>query len=285
MESAKSLPLKEKNIEVIENQEFTEDVRYVDLSSVILKNVSGKATKFEKVKFNYSRMHDCYFRDANFVQCDFTGAKFYDSNFRGAKFEECKFDYSRFNNTIIHYNQLKWNLPKFENLRRDFLRNLRKNFEAIGDVDSINECIIAELKAERTYKENVVWRPESYYRKKYTGLNWVRGCVALVKFRFLDLVWGNGESFKKLVYFTIFCLFIFAFLFYWKNGTPASETNCLGVLKQFWEASLAMLDQFVGTGCSQSHMDAGLLKYPLVFTRYILFGLFLSMFLKKFGRR
>lgn len=79
---------------VIEDKEFSAEVREENLSQHVLRRIFGVSKTFVDVTFKQSELIDCYFRNCRSLRCDFTGASIKNSNFRGSQYEECKFQYS-----------------------------------------------------------------------------------------------------------------------------------------------------------------------------------------------
>lgn len=147
-----------------------------------------------------------------FKFCDFTGCKFIGTNFRGSKFSGCKFDYSTFERTFITSDILNTECPPFENLKLDFARTLRVNFNQIGDTEGANKAILLELEASEIHLWKVWASNESYYRDKYKGFYRVIYFFKWANFKLFDYIWGNGEKPHKLVLAALLFLFIISAL-------------------------------------------------------------------------
>lgn len=175
-----------------------------DLTNESLKNhqfqrlvATGK--RFTGCDFSYSEFEGAYLRNCTFDSCNFTGSSFRNSNLRGSRFVGCKFDYVSFSGTHVEPDILEIGCPSQENLQQKFARTLRLNFAQIGDAASANVAIKIELDATRVHLYKA-WRSrESYYRKKYRGLERVKMLVEWLKFVVLDFFWGNGETPTKLL--------------------------------------------------------------------------------------
>ena len=86
---------------IIEDKEFSSDVRHQNLSQQVLRRVFAVEKTFVGVSFKQSEISDCYFRNCRFIRCDFTGTSIRRSNFRGSQYEECKFQYSTWEHTQL----------------------------------------------------------------------------------------------------------------------------------------------------------------------------------------
>lgn len=165
----------------------------------IFARASALKRKFVRVDFRYSSFDTCYFRDCKFEDCDFTGCRFATSNFHGSEFDGCKFDYAIFSTTQITSSILDTCCPAWENVKSQFARALRTNYQGLGDSDSAAKAMLVELEATEQHLRKA-WRSnESYYRKKYKGKLRVEMFLRWGWFRALDLMWGNGEKPGRLL--------------------------------------------------------------------------------------
>ena len=87
--------------QVIEDKEFSTEVRGEDLSRHVLRRIFGVGKTFVDVDFTQSELTDCYFRNCRFIRCDFTGTSIKSSSFRGSQYEEFKFQYSTWEHTHV----------------------------------------------------------------------------------------------------------------------------------------------------------------------------------------
>lgn len=154
---------------------------------------------FKDCDFSFSEFDAAYLRNCTFDSCNFTGCKFTNTNLRGSKFIGCKFDYAQFSHTLVEPEVLDTGCPGQENLQQRFARTLRVNFHQIGDAAAANRAIRVELEATRVHLYKA-WRSrESYYRKKYAGLQRIKMSIEWLRFVALDFFWGNGEGPFKLL--------------------------------------------------------------------------------------
>lgn len=155
--------------------------------------------KLTKCDFSFSEFDAAYLRNCTFDSCNFTGCKFTNSNLRGSKFIGCKFDYAQFAQTHVEPEILDTGFPGQENQQQKFARTLRLNFQQIGDAAAANKAIEIELEATRIHLYKAWHSRESYYRKKYQGLDRAKMFAEWLRFVALDFFWGNGESPLKLL--------------------------------------------------------------------------------------
>lgn len=233
--------------------------------------------KFTQVNFKNTSFEYCYLRDCQFDSCDFSGVRFASTNLHGSKFIGCIFDYATFEKTLIDDSILRENCPSHENLKMRFARNLRVNYQQLGDSDAVNLAIQVELNATETHLKKS-WRSnESYYRKKYSSpLVRARQFALWAKFRLLDAVWGNGESLLALMKTTSIVLIIIFLRDLFSNDFPIQFEMILHSLAR-------APGLFFGTAPPE--------KLPLTFItiitfiRLVLFGLFMTIMVKRFSRR
>jgi len=132
---------KPSNRSTVVDQIIESSLESSDYSNQIFQRVVAKEVEFKKADFKYTVFDNCYFRKCKFVGCDFTGCKFTGSNFRGAEFSGCKFDYATFEKTIIEDSLLDNSCPSYENLKLNFARSLRTNYQSLGDAEGSNKAL------------------------------------------------------------------------------------------------------------------------------------------------
>ena len=145
-------PLKPSFVKKLENQYVTPLNIKNDKKSFKYKhfiNLSSKDKIYENVDFSFSIFDNAYFRDCEFSHCNFTGSIIKNSNFKGATFKNCNFEYAIFEKTQISINILYENSPQRENTKSYFARNLRTNFQQLGDSRNVNRAILIELEGKR----------------------------------------------------------------------------------------------------------------------------------------
>jgi len=194
----------------------------------------------------------------------------------GSSFTYCKFDYSIFERTLVDSDILdsKCELP--ENLKMKFARTLRVNFQQLGDASSVNKAITLELQATEIHLRNAWRSSESYYRDKYPGWRRFTAFVDWIKFRALDLVWGNGESAKKLIGTILAVLLVMGFVDVVAYKDPK-------LVSSYVTALIEMPQIFLGT-FMPSYYPRGYLTF-IQFIRLLAFGFFMAIIVKRFNRR
>jgi len=187
----------------------------------------------------------------------------------------CKFDYASFERTQIDHGVLDNCCPPHENLKARFARTLRMNYQSLGDAESVNKAMLVELAAtaEHLYKS---WNSnDRYYRMKYDGVKRVRAFVQWIKFRALDMVWGNGEKPVKLLYTTMVVLTVIALV-------DAVGYRDPRLVASYWRALCDSPSVFLGTRSAPLSLRV---ITAVTFARLVLLSLFVSVLVRRFARR
>lgn len=260
-----------------EDRRFAEDESYVSYEHHLFIRLSAKDRTFTKVSFRYCTFDGCYLRSCKFLNCDFTGCRFISANFHGSSFSACKFEYATFEKTQISPDILETQAPDFENLKAKFARNLRVNFQQLGDSESVNKAIKIELEATKTHLYEAWHSKADYYRKtKYP--KWKRLAVFFqwLWFRMLHFVWGNGESVPRLLG-TLVLLFLLMSIYH------VNQVGDPGQVKTYWEGLLAAPGVYLGI---QTFPQYGSLYLAIIAaTRLLTFAALTSILIKRFNRR
>jgi len=166
----------------------------------IFLRLNAKDKKFTKISFEHCIFDTCYLNHCVFDSCDFTGCKFQGSNFHQTTFRGCNFKFATFERSQFDDDILISEAPREENLRMQFARSLRMNYQQIGDAKAVNKAISVELEATSIYLYKSWKSGETYYKEKYNGvLNGVVQFVKWLEFWVLNFIWGNGESIVKFL--------------------------------------------------------------------------------------
>lgn len=257
---------------IIEDKEFSSEVRDQDLSQKVLRRVFAVEKVFVGVSFKQSEISECYFRNCRFIRCDFTGTSIRRSNFRGSQYEECKFQYSTWEHTQLDEEFLDNCLPSEENLARDLARSLRVNFGHIGNYRAVNNAASIEVMLTGQHLFNAAYSKQSYYRSKYKGWGRVLHAVRHARWKALDLLWGNGESLLRVLLACIFTVFIWGSYLAWSNPQLTWSQSLVAVAYQFW-------------GVSGGGQLSSLQLTLLTIVRFLLVGLFMAILVKRLARR
>lgn len=257
---------------IVEDKEFTDDVRRENLSQHIIRRVFAVKKTFLNVSFKQSDIDNCYFRNCTFIRCDFTGAQIKNSNFRGSQYEDCKFQYSTWEHTHLDEKFLDNCIPSEENLAQDLVRSLRVNFGHIGNYSAVNKAASLEVALTGQHLFNAAYSKKSYYRSKYKGWDRVLHAARHACWKALDLLWGNGESMLRIIICGIVTVIV------WAVFLP------LGHHKFDWPNSLGLVTQtFWGVSTVPPLPNCHIVM--LTAFRFIFFGLFMAVLIKRLTRR
>lgn len=257
------------------DKKFDDDV-YGTYSNHLFVRLIAKNKKFSSVDFKYTVFDSCYLRECRFDSCDFTGARFVGSNLHGSKFSGCNFGYAVFERTQIDPTILDTECPPLENLKARFARTLRTNFQQLGDANAVNKAILVELQSTEVHLRKAWGSNESYYRKKYKGIDRLKLFVEWLSFVSLDFMWGNGESPLRLLRFAFLIILIMSTYDTYLCG----NTDLVSSYIQSIPRAGAV---FVGTLTPEEYSKGYLAIITLI--RLVVVGFLLSIILKKFNRR
>jgi hypothetical protein len=260
----------------LEDLTFDDDESGADYTNRLLIRLSAKKKRFESVDFSFTTFDACYFRDCVFVSCKFVGCRFLSVNFRGSSFAKCQFEYSTFDKTLIANDILHRESPQYENLKAEFARTLRTNFQQMGDARSVNMAIHVELDATKAHLRNAWASAGSYYRDKYSGTTRFIYFLRWLSFRILDLLWGNGESAWKLLRTVAVLVALMAFFGGFRSGNPLQ-------LQSYRDSLVDAPSIFLGI-LSGSALPRWYLTI-ITAIRLVMFGAFVSILTKRLSRR
>ncbi|NOT16568.1 MAG: pentapeptide repeat-containing protein [Sulfuriferula sp.] len=259
--------------ERIEDKEFSEHVENYSFTRKEFVRVYAVGITFSGVDFSQCSFNSCYFRNCRFIRCNFTGSSFKESYLRGSTFPESIFKYTTFEKSPMDDRFLDAALPAEENLARDLVRSLRVNFSQIGNYEAVNKASAIEVQLTGAHLYKAAYSREAYYRGKehYSGWKRVNFIAHHAQWKFLDLLWGNGESLRRVIVSSnLFILFIAALN--WLE-------NPISILK----STELSFYQFLGiVTCNDvSHTYVALLTIG----RLIFFSLFISILIKRLSKR
>jgi len=163
--------IKDSDRETLSDKKFDSPVSEEKFINKLFERLVAKKVAFKNVDFRYCIFDAAYLRNCSFEDCDFTGCRFLNSNLAGSSFNGCKFDYASFDKTHIDNDILEVGCPGPENLKLKFARSLRLNYQQLGDAKSVNKAINIELQATEDHLYKAWKSKESYYRRKYKGIN------------------------------------------------------------------------------------------------------------------
>jgi len=259
-----------------EDLEFIRKMDGEEIENIVFVRAVARRIKFTRVSFKFCIFDSCYFRDCVFDSCDFTGCKFSSSNLNGSTFIDCKLHYAVFERTILELSTLADSLPKEENLRAKVLRSLRTNFQQQGDASEVNKSIYLELEATKIHLKKSWYSSDEYYRTKYPGFKKLGKFGEWAVFSLLDFIWGNGESAAKLLRTVLVILFLISL---WEIYKLPNANNILPVASCFLNSPSIFFGVANGSGYDDWATTL------ILFLRLVIFGLFMSILIKKISRR
>ncbi len=227
---------------------------------------------FSDTSFKQALVSNCYFRNCTFIRCDFTGAHIKESYFRGSTFDACKFQYTTWEKTHLDEEFIDRCLPPEENLARDLIRSLRVNFSQIGNYEAVNRAAAIEVKLTGQYLYNAAYSKQAYYRtlEKYQGINRLWNIGRHLKWKFLDLLWGNGESLVRVILSALVLNILLAVFLTVSSETIAFFSAFKQTFWAFWGIAPQVPDGFL---------------LILTVARLVFFGLFMAILVKRLSRR
>jgi hypothetical protein len=258
------------------DQKFNSDVTGATFINRLFVRLVAKGRRFSKIDFRYCTFDACYLRNCVFDDCDFTGCRFVSTNLHGSSFIGCRFDYAAFEKTDIDDDVLSSGCPATENLKIRFARSLRVNYQQLGNAAAVNKAIGVELDATRIhlYKS---WRSnESYYRKKYVREHRAAQFFRWLRFKILELMWGNGESTWKLVRAVAIAWFLIAVIDVQAFGDPR-------LIATYARALATAPVIFFGVAVPPTYPAS--YAAVILFIRLVFFGFFMAIIIKRFNRR
>jgi hypothetical protein len=264
--------IKDHRKEKLEDKEFDSDVTE-SFERKELVRLFAVGITFTGVVFKQAVLVNCYFRNCTFIRCDFTGTQIKDCNLKGSSFEACQFRYTSWEKTILDEDFLDRCLPPEENLARDLVRSLRVNFAQIGNYDAVNKAAAIEVALTGEHLYNAAYSRQGYYRSwpKYQGINRLRYVGQHLRWKALDLLWGNGESILRVLLSGAVAI-----------GAAAALLVNLTTNLQYLDALSLCFLTFWGLATQPNPLA---LTVALTMCRFVLFGLFMAIVVKRLSRR
>jgi len=170
----------------------------ISISSFV--RLGMKEAVFKDCSFTKSSFEDLYFRKAKFNNIQFTGSKFSYCNFDKAIFQTCDFSYCSFFYCKLPLEEIKSCLPYEANLRRDLARNLRKNYEMLGDKKSADEFLDIEIKAFETELQDIFLSKTDYYKQHFNFREQLSSGIKYLLSKASGWIWGYGHRIFRLFF-------------------------------------------------------------------------------------
>lgn len=212
-------------------------VEGVKLTTCHFRRVGLKKAMFTNSKLTQCLFEDVYLRNASFDDVEFIGSKFRGCNLEKVEMSKCKFKYCTFDKTFINRDEIIANLPIESNLRRDLARNLKKNFESIGDKESADVFLDIEIQAQEEDWEKAWKSKEDYYRKHYP--NWTdkfkAKCKSLLS-KTSGVIWGYGHRIHRLLSSYLILTFVIGIIIFLFQSNFSFGNQCLMKTLGFWQS-------------------------------------------------
>lgn len=212
-----------------------------------------KEAVLKDCSFTQSNFEDSYFRKAVFKNVRFTGSSFRFCNFNKASFQTCDFRYCNFFHCRLPKDEIISCLPPEANLRRDLARNLRANYEMIGDKKSADNLLDIEIQAYEDELKAIFFSKTEYYKSHYNLLDQIQAGAKFLVSKVSGMVWGYGHRVARLVlsYFLTTC-FLSAITYFGQikyfisnNSVPRKLTFWESITMGFCETVSASSPSFV----------------------------------------
>lgn len=254
---------------------YIEDLKY---SNYLFIRAVATDFIFKNIDFSKTIFDNCYLKDCRFINCKFEGSKFSNSNLQGSYFRDCNFDYVTFEKTFVDYEIFEC-APKFDNLRFRFARSLKLNYASIGDYIKASKAVTVELQATLGHLRSSWSSGDQHYSIKFGGLEKrTKQLYKWIKVNFLDFIWGNGESFGRLIRFNFIIFFILSVV---EVFTSKSKYGFL----EFVETLFVNMPS-VYFGLKVENLEySNYILLPLTILRLGSFALLMSIITKKYNRR
>lgn len=265
------MTLRDNKKQIVADSEFIANVDGKNYARHQLIRIFAVGIIFTKVTFKQANFVGCYFRNCRFIDCDFTGASFKETSLKGSQFEKSIFKYVSWEKTHLDDDFLDHCLPSEENLARDLVRSLRVNFSEIGNYEAVNRAASIEVSLTGQHLYKAAYSNESYYRSKYKGWQRISHAAQYLRWKALDLLWGNGESIARIVASSFLAITLVS-LFYWRESKLSFGDAFLESLWQFW-------------GKQYTQVIPPVYSLLLTITQFVAFGLFMAVLVKRLSRR
>lgn len=210
--------------------------------------IGAKKAKFNSCSLTQCQFEDSYLRKADFTDVDLTGSTFRNCNLEKATFKGCILRYCTFQSTHLDRDEIIGCLPVEPNLRRDLARNLRRNFEELGDKVAADVFLNLEIDAHEQELLGGFRRKTDYYKTHYTGVDQAVAGLKLLGSKLSGITWGYGHRVRRLLisYLTL-TLFLSIVTYFigleFTEGTTESA-RALG----FWESVYCTFAGTLGLG-------------------------------------
>jgi uncharacterized protein YjbI with pentapeptide repeats len=224
------------------------DLKGVHLQKCYFTRIGTRDAAFRDCKLTQCLFEDTYLRKAHFKNVQLTGSTFRKCNLAKATLSGCDLRFCTFEATLLDREEVIGNLPSEPNLRRDLARDLRKNFESLGDKESSDVFLTLEIKAHEEELLSAFRRKTDYYRQHYSTFEQVGAGAKYVGSRLSGLMWGYGHRVGRLVTSYLVLTLILALIIYLLGVPFIVDANMPVRALGFGEAIYQTLGATLGTG-------------------------------------
>lgn len=241
--------------------------------------------EFTDCDFTQSNFEDSYFRKAKFKNVRLTGSTFRFCNFDKAIFQGCDLRYCSFYHCKLPCDEMIACLPREPKLRRDLARNLRVNYEMLGDMKSADVFLDIEITADDEEQKSILFSKSSYYKERYNIPSRINAGIKFCVSKISGLVWGYGRRVSRLLFSFIFITAICSFITF-SLGIHFSEVGqTTPHLLSLWESIYFTFGVTLGMSSGASLVPITFLGKLLVLFENFLGTLFLALLAATLYRR
>lgn len=241
---------------------------------------SGEKIVIKDLSFEHSYFNNCKLRNIHFDNCSFVNCYFYNCDFSKSSFSNCDFRYSMFKGTLVNADIFN-TAPRENNLLMKFSNNLRINYRDLGDKSGEDLAIQYELQANEDYLYDSWNSDNHYYRKKYQGFERFKKLIEWCGFKLNKFIWGNGESFNRLMLSTLITLISLGVISSLIGNDSWSAKKLFSIILGVFSYFVGGLDNSEATCIIQNEI----IKHIIIILRAVFFGLFVSILIKKYSKR
>lgn len=256
----------------------------INLRTSYFTRLGVKSGVFTDCSFTQSIFIDSYFRNAEFHNVRFTGSCFYNCNFDKAIFQTCDFRYCNFHNCKITKAEIISCLPPEPNLRRALARNLRMNYQMLGDKESADTMLDIEIHANEEELKAIFFSKSQYYKNQYNTYDQIIAGEKHVLSKASGLIWGYGHKISRLLFSYILITVILSLILYFSNGVYIQVSGGFSQRISLLESIYLGFSGPVGAA-SMSIYLSNLIAKIFMLIQSFLGTLFIALFAAAFYRR
>lgn len=252
MHTAEMTNLPKKCDHLVFTDAVQDDLRITNSTfwACVFKRIGARNGSFEKSSLTQCFFEDTYLRKARFRDVDLTGSTFKDCNLEKATFQGCTFRYCTFQTTRLNPDEIIGCFPIEPNLRRDLARNLRKNFESLGDKVTSDVFLNLEIEAYEQELLGAFRRKTEYYRSHYSNVDQVVAGLKYLGSKLSGIAWGYGHRVRRLLASYAIVSVVFASITYFGRFHFSVDGQTTARALDFWESLYYTFAGTLGLGIS-----------------------------------